>query len=137
MSALQMFCHDCDAFQGQPGLPLDSPHPYRPQYLACHVIMVDHCLLAKYHHHCGLKLTSLSLLEVSNIWGDTFSSMCIGYHNFTTTLSHVTLYIRACCHEAIFSKTLAWVIFWCLFMYKNGTKFLKNLGRRFHDWKLV
>ena len=29
------------------------------------------------------------------------------------------------------------MIFWCLFMYRNGTKNLKNLGRRFHDWKLV
>ena len=45
--------------------------------------------------------------------------------------------IRACCHEAIFSKTLAWVFFWCLFMYKNSTKKLKNLGRCFHEWKLV
>ena len=45
--------------------------------------------------------------------------------------------IRACCHEATFSKTLAGVFFWCLFMYRNGTKNLKNLGRRFHDWKLV
>ena len=29
---------------------------------------------------------------------------------------------RAYCHKAIFSKTLAWVFFWCLFMYRNGTK---------------
>ena len=47
------------------------------------------------------------------------------------------LTIRACCHKAIFSKTLAGVFFWCLFMYRNGTKNLKNLGLRFHDWKLV
>ena len=36
-------------------------------------------------HHCW---------KLRNIWADTFSSMCIGYHNFTTTLSHVTLYIQ-------------------------------------------
>ena len=47
------------------------------------------------------------------------------------------VYNRACCHEATFSKTLAGVFFWCLFMYRNGTKNLKNLGRRFHEWKLV
>ena len=29
---------------------------------------------------------------------------------------------RVCCHEAIFSKTLGWVFFCCLFMYRNGTK---------------
>ena len=44
---------------------------------------------------------------------------------------------RACCHEATFSKTLAGVFFCCLFISRNGTKFLKNLGRRFHEWKLV
>ena len=27
-----------------------------------------------------------------------------------------TFYTRACCREVKFSKTLAWVIFWCLFM---------------------
>ena len=48
-----------------------------------------------------------------------------------------TMSNRVCCHEAIFSKTLAWVFFCCLFMYRNGTKILKKIGRRFHDWKLV
>ena len=47
------------------------------------------------------------------------------------------MHSRAYCHEAIVSKTLAWVFFCRLFMYRNGTKKLKNLGRRFHDWKLV
>ena len=28
----------------------------------------------------------------------------------------VALHTRACCREVKFSKTLAWVIFWCLFM---------------------
>ena len=37
----------------------------------------------------------------------------------------------------VISKTLAWVFFCCLFMYRNGKKKLKNFGRRFHDWKLV
>ena len=55
---------------------------------------------------------------------------------FKQKLVH-TMYVRACCHEATFSKTLAGVFFWCLFMYRNGTKNLKNLGRRFHEWKLV
>ena len=36
-----------------------------------------------------------------------------------------------------FSKTLAWVFFYCLFMYRNGTKNLKNLGQRFHEGKMV
>ena len=52
-------------------------------------------------------------------------------------LTSSRLLIRSCCHKAIFSKTLAGVFFWCLFIYRNGTKKLKNLGRRFHDWKLV
>ena len=47
------------------------------------------------------------------------------------------MYNRACCHAATFSKTLAGVFFCCLFMFRNGTKKLKNLGRRFHEWKLV
>ena len=47
------------------------------------------------------------------------------------------LHTRVCCHKAIFSKTLAWVVFCCSFMYRNSTKKLKNLGRRFHEWKLV
>ena len=47
------------------------------------------------------------------------------------------MYTRVCCHETIFSKTLAWVFFCCLFMHRNGTKNLKKIGRRFHDWKLV
>ena len=38
---------------------------------------------------------------------------------------------RACCHEAIFFQNLSLGVFWCLFMYRNGTKHLKNLGRRF------
>ena len=64
------------------------------------------------------------------------------FHKFPRQLhlsSHYTTHlpIRACCHEATFSKTLAGVFFWCLFMYRNGTKILKNLGRRFHEWKLV
>ena len=56
---------------------------------------------------------------------------------FFSILPLVPLDIRAYCHEATFSKTLAWVFFWCLFMYRNGTKNLKNFGRHFHDWKLV
>ena len=60
--------------------------------------------------------------------------MKVGFINF---IKLSTMIIRACCHEATFSKTLAWVFFWCLFMYRNGTKNLKNLGRRFHEWKLV
>ena len=44
---------------------------------------------------------------------------------------------RACCHEVIFSKILAWVFFWCLFMFRIGTKNLKNLSLIFHEWKLV
>ena len=45
--------------------------------------------------------------------------------------------IRASHHEATFSKSLAWVFFWCLFMFRNDLKNLKNLGRSFHDWKMV
>ena len=55
------------------------------------------------------------------------------YFLLTLNSHSIMLYIRAYCHKAIFSKTLAWVFFWCLFMYRNGTKILKNLGRRFHD----
>ena len=44
---------------------------------------------------------------------------------------------RACHHEAFFSKSLAWVFFCCLFMFRNGLKKLKNLGQSFHDWKMV
>ena len=44
---------------------------------------------------------------------------------------------RASHHEATFSKSLAWVFFWCLFMFRNDLKNLKNLGRSFHDWKMV
>ena len=56
------------------------------------------------------------------------------------TLAHIAsfaAYIRACHHEAIFSKSLAWVFFCCLFMFRNGLKNLKNLGRCFHEWKMV
>ena len=43
------------------------------------------------------------------------------------------VYNRASHHEANFSKSLAWVFFWCLFMFRNDLKKLKNLGRSFHD----
>ena len=36
------------------------------------------------------------------------------------------LFIRACCHEVIFSKILAWVFFWCLFMFRIGLTNFKN-----------
>ena len=45
--------------------------------------------------------------------------------------------IRVCRREEIFSKSLAWVFFWCLLMYRNDIKFLKNLGQRFHEGKMV
>ena len=42
---------------------------------------------------------------------------------------------RACCHEANFSKSLAWVFFWCLFMIRIGLKNFKTLSLILHDWK--
>ena len=45
--------------------------------------------------------------------------------------------IRASHHEATFSMSLAWVFFWCLFMVRIDLKNLKNLGRSFHEWKMV
>ena len=48
-----------------------------------------------------------------------------------------TLVSRACCHEVIFSKILAWVFFWCLFMFRIGLKNFKNLSLIFHEGKLV
>ena len=39
--------------------------------------------------------------------------------------------IRACCREANFSKSLAWVFFWCLFMIRIGNK-----NPRDHIWQL-
>ena len=42
---------------------------------------------------------------------------------------------RACCREANFSKSLAWVFFWCLFMIRIGLKNFKTLSLILHDWK--
>ena len=42
---------------------------------------------------------------------------------------------RACWHEANFSKSLAWVFFWCLFMIRIGLKNFKTLSLILHDWK--
>ena len=64
--------------------------------------------------------------------GDKKQRLPIGIHLPSTCLGS-----RACHHEAIFSKSLAWVFFCCLFMFRNGLKNLKNLGRCFHEWKMV
>ena len=50
---------------------------------------------------------------------------------------HYRVIIRACCREANFSKSLAWVFFWCLFMIRIGLKNFKTLSLILHDWKLV
>ena len=43
--------------------------------------------------------------------------------------------IRACHHEAIFSQILDWVIFCCLFIYRNGTKIKEtSLTNRVPTW---
>ena len=40
---------------------------------------------------------------------------------------NIWLISRACHHKAIFSKSLAWVFFCCLFMYRIGLKNFKNI----------
>ena len=65
-------------------------------------------------------------------WG---SQDCRGWE--ATPLGGSPMHNRASHHEATFSKSLAWVFFWCLFMFRNDLKNLKNLGRSFHDWKMV
>ena len=48
---------------------------------------------------------------------------------------HHQLSSRACCREANFSKSLAWVFFWCLFMIRIGLKNFTTLSLILHDWK--
>ena len=41
------------------------------------------------------------------------------------------LHTRACCREVNFSKSLAWVFFWCLFMFRIGLKNFKKISLNF------
>ena len=60
----------------------------------------------------------------SNIIIGISPALSLLQHKVTPSPPHIGS--RACCHEAIFSKTLAWVFFCCLFMHRNGIKSLKK-----------
>ena len=45
----------------------------------------------------------------------------------TSTSTSTALGNRACCREVNFSKSLAWVFFWCLFMFRIGLQIFKNV----------
>ena len=85
----------------------------------------------------------LLLLETGLGWQSHTPSSSLSSQNskfknwWTVIVDLLELNIRASHHEATFSKSLAWVFFWCLFMFRNDLKILKNLGRSFHDWKMV
>ena len=75
------------------------------------------------------KDCALLVYFVSDRWDFIHHDTIIGliiYYGISILAS--SLAIRVCRREEIFSKSLAWVFFWCLFMYRSDLKNLKNLG---------
>ena len=60
-----------------------------------------------------------------------FMSLYIGYIKGSIVAHCNAMHSRACCREVNFSKSLAWVFFWCLFMFRIGLKNFKKISLNF------
>ena len=83
------------------------------------------------------QFSEIDHLKMTNLCYQSPMQWIYVQNSLTWKNSWIELYVRACCQKAIFSKTLACVFFCCLFMYRNSTKNLKNLGQRSHDFYIA
>ena len=109
-------------------MSIDVQHKYSYQRFSC--------CLTYFWPQLWEKITTKQGVKV--FFGSFYYNACCTMSQQRKTFPSLRcMFSRASHHEATFSKSLAWVFFWCLFMFRNDLKNLKNLGRSFHDWKMV